>query len=245
MRFLRRLLGAVVLLLSTLVFVGSVVGVVAVWKLRQDAVQRVEDVTARLDAGLDRAVAAAQPVHRSLETIHKDVEQVKTDTEDLEPGKEKNRLVAAYFRTVAQRLATYADASGTAASLLREVREVPFAQSGLIDPDRVDRAAGRAAQLAASARKLQTDLGGEDKQLTEQELLAAASEADAGLQTCGEMVTGWQSDVGAMRAELPAIKSRVLHGLTLSALALTVLCAWVGVSQVSLFAHGWKWYRGR
>ena len=52
-------------------------------------------------------------------------------------------------------------------------------------------------------------------------------------------------DVDAARAELPRLKARILGWLTLLAVAVTVVCTWVGVSKISLFAHGWKWCFGR
>jgi hypothetical protein len=56
-------------------------------------------------------------------------------------------------------------------------------------------------------------------------------------------VDGWQSDLDAAREELPRVRVEVLGWLTPAAIAVSVLGAWVALSQISLFAHARKWCR--
>jgi hypothetical protein len=56
-------------------------------------------------------------------------------------------------------------------------------------------------------------------------------------------VEDWQSDLDGAREELARVQAEALGWLTLGAVAVSALCAWVGVSQISLFAYAWGWCR--
>lgn len=242
MRFLLRLLGAAVLLLSVVVFVGCVSGVAGAWVLRQKVSAKADDLAGRLEPGLRRASDAAEGVRRSVKTVHADVDLVVRSPEALEAGGDKNRLVVAYFRTVVQRLKAFSVAETTAASLLRGFQGLPLGEGG-IDPETLDRAARKAEQLSASLEKLQATLGEGDYEVPETDVASAARELDQDLRGCDETIDEWQADLGAVRAALPRLQARVRAWLTLAAVAVTAVGAWVAVSQISLFAQGWKWCR--
>ena len=55
MRLFRRAVGATILLLATVGFVACLVGLAGIWMLQQTVYEKVEKVTSRLDAGLQRA----------------------------------------------------------------------------------------------------------------------------------------------------------------------------------------------
>jgi hypothetical protein len=60
-----------------------------------------------------------------------------------------------------------------------------------------------------------------------------------------EMVAGWETDLEDGRVDLTDGKVQVYRWLLFGAIGGTVVCAWVGASQVSLIAHAWKWvWRG-
>jgi len=63
------------------------------------------------------------------------------------------------------------------------------------------------------------------------------------LQKCQRAVDDWQSDLDGAQQELARIQAEAMGWLTLVAVAVSALCAWVGVSQISLFAHAWGWCR--
>jgi hypothetical protein len=61
----------------------------------------------------------------------------------------------------------------------------------------------------------------------------------------------WPDFAGAVSSTTPGcaheglayFEAHASGWLTLAMIAGTVLCAWVGVGQISLFAHAWKWFR--
>src|SRR5262249_3402069 len=80
MGFVRRLGGAIVLLLSAVCFVCCVAAVVGVWVFRQSAPQRVETIAARLTDGLERASAANQNVRRAVAKARSEVAEVDKES---------------------------------------------------------------------------------------------------------------------------------------------------------------------
>jgi hypothetical protein len=255
MRLLRRTVGAVVLLLSAVGIVSCLAGAVGVWVFRQAASEKVTTISARLEVGLQRASVATQNVRRALETASADVGRVSKGSADLGRGNETSRLAAGAMRGILRqvvgpeinevggRLATLSDAAVAVSSLLQSFQELPAGPTGRTTPDQMERLAGQASQLSASLQRLQAVVGDGEKGASEHEVVAAAGEIESVLRRSRATVDGWQSDLDAARDRLPHLKSEALRWLTLVAVAVSALCAWVGVSQISLFAHAWGWCR--
>ena len=256
MKLLRRLLGAIVFLLSAVGFVCCVAGIVGSWKAQQEASQKVETISTRLDDALQRLSDANQRVEEALKKARADVERVNKKSADLDGGPEKNRLTTVLLRGMLQkeagpkiydlggRLATFSDAAIVVSSLLRSLEEVGVGHSSRLDPDDLERTAKRASELSTGLQKLQGTLREGDNPTDEKEVVAAGKNVDRLLQKCEETVKAWQTDLDDARKELPPLKAKILGWLLFAAIGMTVVFAWVGLSQMSLFAHGWKWCWG-
>jgi hypothetical protein len=256
MRLLLRCAGALVLLLSTVGLVCCVAGVVGVWMLRQTASEKVLNISARIDAGLQRVSLANENVRRALEKARADVAKVSKGSADLGGGAEKGRPATGTLRGLIQRqvgpeinelggrLATCSDAAVAVTSLLQSFEELAPGQTGRIEPDKLERLADQASQLSAAVQRLQAVVGDEDKGAAEKEVVAAAGEVELVLRKCQATVDHWQSDLDAGPNEILRVKAEILRWLTLIAIAATVICVWVAMSQISLFAHALKWGRG-
>jgi hypothetical protein len=254
---LRRLVGATVQLLSAAGVVGCVAGIVGVWVFRQNASEKVKNLSARLEVGLRRASAANENVRRALEKARADLAQVGKESADLGGGGgEKSRRASGAVRLLVRqqvgpnltdlggRLATFADAAVAVSSLLQSLQELPPGRSGRSKPDDLGRWADQATQLSASLRRLQAVVGDGDKEVSKEEVVAASGEVDLVLQKGQATVDEWQSGLDAAREEVPRVKAEILGWLTPAAVAVTAVCVWVAVSQISLFAHARKWGRG-
>ncbi len=255
MRLVRRFVGVTALLLSAVGAVSCLAGAVGVWAIRQAAAEKVSRASARLDVGLQRASAANQNVRRALAKAGADVGRVGRESAERGGGNAKGRLAAGVLRRslrqdvlpemndLGGRLATCSDVAVAVSSLLGSFQELTPGPAGRIHPDKFERLAGQASQLSAAMQRLQAAVGDEDRQATEKEVRDASSEVEAVLQKCQGAVDGWQSDLDGARDELARVKDEVLGWLTFVVVALSALCAWLGVSQVSLFAHAWGWCR--
>jgi hypothetical protein len=256
MKILRRGLGALVLLLSTVGNVGCVAGIIGIWIARQRASEKVITASARLDVALQRVSAANQNVQRALARARADVASVNAESANLSGGEENNRHARGALRMLMQRevspkvndlggrMAAFSDAAVAASSLLQSLQEMQPGPNGHLNPEKLEGWADQASTLSAKLQQLQTAVGDGDKQVTQKDVAAASKEVDAALQNCQAMVDDWQSNLDSAQDGLPRLKSEILGWLTLIAIAVTVLCAWAGIGQISLFAHGWKWCCG-
>jgi hypothetical protein len=255
MRWSSRVLGAVVLALASLGVVCCATGAVGVWVVRPELSRRAETLDARVAAALERASAANEGVRRALKKARADVRRVSKGSAGLGPEPLKNRRVAGLLRKQIQRkvgpniddlggrLARSSAAAVVSASLLHSLQELPLGAAGPLDPNKLGQAADQASQLSAALRKLQAVIGEGDQKATAHEVAAAAAEMDRVLQKCQARSEDWQADLDAARDRQAQLRARLPGWLLLGAVAVTVLCAWVGVSQVSLAAHAWKWLR--
>jgi hypothetical protein len=100
-----------------------------------------------------------------------------------------------------------------------------------------------AAKLPGHLEKLQALVGNPEAAPAPGDVSAAANEVDLVLQRCQTAVDDWESDLKTATVELHRIEEDIPTWLMRIAIAVTVACAWVGLSQISLMAHAWKWCR--
>jgi hypothetical protein len=256
MKSLRRLVGALTLLLSAVGIVGCVVGIIGTWMLSHRVSVRVQKIASGLDAGLQRASDVSQTVQRLTGKARADVAQVRKESADLDNGREKRSRASRALRTLVQqqlgpdvedlggRLATLADAAVAVSSVLQSFQGLPSSRTNLIKPDQLERWADEVQGLSAALRRLESMVGEGDKETSGREIAAATSEIDLALQRSQAQVDDWQTNVDAFREQMEDVKAELLGWLTPAAIALTLLLAWVGLGQLSLFARGLQWCRG-
>jgi hypothetical protein len=255
MALLRRCCGALVLLLSAVGIICCVAGIIGTWMFYQRVSDKVQMISARLGIGLQRVSAANQNVRRAVEKARADVASVGKESADLGGGGEKSRRASRAVGTLIRqragpdlddlggRLATLSDVAVAVSSLLQSFQGLPTGRSFRVEPDQLKRRADEAQQLSATLRRLEAALGDGDKETSSREVAAATSQVDLVLQRCLSAVDDWQSDLDTAREDLARVKAEILGWLTYVAIAVTVVCLWVGAGQVSLFARALKWCR--
>jgi hypothetical protein len=252
---LRRFVGLLALLLATVGFLGCVAGTVAIWQIRGKATTKVEDIAAKAQSGLKRVSAANLRIKEALEKARADVAKVNKDSTHLASGDaEKQRLerdflrvyikqnVSPKVRDLGDQLGTVADAAAAVSSLLESFEELPLAQKGQFHPDKVKRLAELAGQLPGPLEKLQGVLGDGNKS-SSADVSRAANDVDAVLKRCVDTVDDWQTDLDTASKEVTRIENESVTWLTYIAIIVTVVCTWMALGQLSLFAHGLKWCR--
>jgi hypothetical protein len=255
MIWLRRLLGLIVLLVALVVLAGCVAGGVGIWPARQRAAEKVEDISQRLDRGLKRVESVNQRIKDALQRARADLAQVNKRSAELDGSTAKKRMTTVMLRQmleqkigpnvnqVSGRLNTLTDAAVVLASLLQSLEELPAGHKSVLSPDKLSRLAEVAAQLPGPLQKLQALLGDPDAAPEQGDVSAAANEVDLVLQRCQAIMDDWESNLQTATVEFHRIRDDIPTWLTRIAIAVTVVCAWVGLSQISLMAHAWKWCR--
>lgn len=248
---LRRLLGGVVVLLSTLGLVICLVGIVGVWAVRPKVVRKVEDIDARADSGLQRALAVTGHVKEALAKARADVGRVNAESAAAGAAPEKNRLVRRIIQQqvgpsvsdLSGRLATLSDTAVVTASLLRSFQDLPLGSAAVhVNPDDLERATDQAGEISAALRKLQATVGDGD-QASDQEIVNAANEVDAVLRRCQTIVDDWHSKLDAAREDLKQLKARFMAWELPAVVMITFVLAWTALGQLSLARRAWGWLR--
>jgi hypothetical protein len=255
MNFVRRSLGALVVLVAILGFVCLVGSIGGIWMGRQYLSEKLPAASARLDGALESASAAARGVRRALETARVELAKVNKESANAAGGDQENRAATALLQKSIRRrvgprinelggqLATFSDAATVVSSLLRSFQELASDRILPIQPDNLERATNEAVEVSAALRKFQSVVGDGDKTTSLKEYAAAQSEVDSVLRRCQDTVSNWQSDLDSSRERLSTAKTQILDWLTPAAIALTLVCLWLALSQISMFEHARKWGR--
>jgi methyl-accepting chemotaxis protein len=244
MKLLQSIFAVALMTLSLVVLIGCSAGIYKLWVVRQDLFKTAEALTTQLDNGLESALAAGQNAKRSQETVHEYVRMVTENSSGLELGSARNRESARYLRSLIGRLKVFSDASATTTTLRQNFQKMPVGQISFFNSDKLNHAAERSAQMSATLQKLELMLGAEEKEFSEEELIAVATKMDDALQEGDETIDDWLSELDDARVELSRFSARIFSWLTAVTVTLTVFFAWIALSQVSVLAHGWKWYQG-
>jgi hypothetical protein len=243
------------LLLSAAGVLCCVTGIIGVWIVRQRASHKVENIPGRLNLGLERVSLANQNAQGAVGKARSEVAKVGKGLIDLEGGGERSRGGSRALRTLIHQqvgpnlnalsgsLATLSDAAVAVSALLQSFQELPASRTGRIKPDQLERWGGEAQQLSGTLRRLESVVGNEDEATTTKELAAATSDVDLILQKCQEKEDVWQSDLEPAREDLRHVKVEILGWLTPAAIVATLLCLWMAVGQISLFAHALGWFK--
>jgi hypothetical protein len=243
----------VVLLLSTVGIICCVAGIIGTWLTYHVLSESTQRIAERLDGGLEHVRVTNQNVREALTKAREDLANVNKESADLAAGGEKSRRASRAVRTLIQqkagpdiddfggRLATLSEAAIAVSSLLQSAKELPFGDSIHLDPEPLQRRAAEAQQLSAILRQLEQTAGDGDREINNQDATDATRRVDLVLSRCEEAVNKWQSDLDEARASVARVKERVLGWLQWSAIVLTILLAWAGLGQLSLFGRAIRW----
>jgi hypothetical protein len=250
----RRILGVVFLLFSTIGIVGCIAAIVGLWMGHQIIREKVTTITERLDDGLQRAYLPTQSVQRALEQARASLDSVNRESASLR-GSEKNLAVSSVLRKLVRqqvgpninelgvRLATLSAVATAVTSLLQSFQELPLSQNDRFPSDKLDDWTDQATQLSATLRRLEGIVGPTNQQCSREEMAAASQGVQLALQRCQAKVDKWQRLLETASEQLPNVRTVFFRWLTLATIALTALCVWVGLGQISLLAHALTWCR--
>jgi hypothetical protein len=252
---LRRLVGAVALLFAAVGTACCVAGVIGIWLSLQAVAERVRGAAERVDDGLQRVTVAGQTIQGALAKARADMAAITGESADLRGGGEKGRRASRAVRSLVQqqagpnldelggRLATMSDAAVAVSSLLESFREVAPGRVSRLEPERLQTVADSSRRLSATLRRLEVEVGDGAKDADGRAVAATANEVDLLLQRCQAAMADWQSGLGEVRADVARARDQSPGWLTTAAVAVTVLCVWVGAGQVCLFGRGLMTWR--
>lgn len=255
MWFFRRVLGAMVLFLSTLGIICSIAGVLGIWMFHQAVYEKVTNIADRLEDGLERATVANQKVQRALDRAHASMDEVNKESVRKGGRDEKSRRTTSTLRALVRRqvepsindlgirLDTLSDTATVLSSLIQSFQEIAPSLHDRIYPEKLEGWTDQMTQLSTTLRRLKTVVGDNDKESNGGEIATACSGVDLALQRCQAKMDDWQSGVETVREGVRGLKAQALGWLALAAITVSSVCLWAAISQISLFAHALSWCR--
>jgi hypothetical protein len=252
----RRVGGVFVLLLSFVGIIGCVAGIIAIWVFSQRLPERAQRVTDRLESGLERVSVAGQNIQSAMARARTDMANIDKESANLSERGEKNRRASRAIRTILQqnarpdlddltgRLATLSDAAVAVTSLMQSFQEISPGRVSPIDPGDLNRRADDVQQISSTLRRLEAAVGDGEKDTSQRDVEGATSDVDSVLQRCQAGLENWQSDLTSIRADVARVREQAPRWMIYVAVAVTVLCLWMGAGQLSLFGRALRWCQG-
>jgi hypothetical protein len=255
MKFLKRLLAALVFLLATVGLLLSLAGGVGVWVVKGPVTERATKLYGRADAKLDIVERKLVDVGESLDRAAGRLERIKEEQRQLagEPqrGGTLRRILAQQFAPAFEgaheTLHTVAETAVVVNSILEDVGNFPLLSTSGLDTDRLAEINEQLGKVGPAAWELSRLFGGpspgENATENAKEAERQLSTIEQALQTARRMVGEYESQVTQVRQRMAELKSRTLPWITPAAALISFVCFWIALSQVSLLSHAWSWWK--
>jgi hypothetical protein len=134
------------------------------------------------------------------------------------------------------------EASVVINSLLDGIKDLPLTSLTGIDAGQMRQIESTLSGVATKSQALSAALG---DSLPEEGpgLDDRTSEVQEGLNRVLQLLSEFQSEVKRVQTRLAELKPETLAWIKAAPFIITVVLAWVALSQMSLFAHAWSWLR--
>ena len=256
MKVLKRLLALLVGLLSIVVFGLCVAGIVEVWLLRKPVTERTTEAFTHADRILDLTVRSTADVKTGLENAQTNLQAIKevpaaTSASSNDTGFFGRMMARALAQELGPRMGQVrqtvdlvTDTSIVLNSLLEGLDKLPLSSVGSIDVDQLRQLQESLPGITESARGLNALLdefsGGAGPPV---DLAKQTTQMEEALQRVLALVSDFQVRLTRIQEEATRLREQTLRWIGLGAVIVTVVLAWVALSQVSLFCHAVSWYR--
>jgi hypothetical protein len=252
MTLCKRILAGLVLLLGTIGLLLSVAGGIGIWVVKGPVTERATKLVGRADAALDVAERNLTEAKASLDRAAERLESIKEEQRQLaqqpQRGGAVRRLLAQQFApqfdNARETLHIVAEAAVVFNSILEDVGNFSLLSASGLDTDRLAEINNRLGDVAPAAWELSRLFGGPDPGSDSEAEERQLSRIEQALQTARGMVVEYESQVTQVRQRTAELKSRTLPWITPAAALLSFVCFWIALSQVSLLAHAWSWWKG-
>jgi hypothetical protein len=253
MRVVKRTLAGLTLLTGAVGLLLSLAAAIGVWVVKEPVADRATRTFGRIDAALDVADRGLDQVKASLARAEERLAGVRQEQANLarEPrgSGAARRLLA---RTVTLRvtpeldnahetLHTVAEAAVVVNSVLEDVGNLPFLSASGLDVDRLAQINSRLAEVGPAAWELSRLLGDPEP---DSDAGAQLTRVERILEAVRGLVAEYEPQVARVRQQTEESRSRTLRWITPASALVSLVCSWVALSQVSLLAHAWSWWKG-
>jgi hypothetical protein len=260
MQTFKRILAAIVMVISVLVLVLNLTGIVGTWIVRARlATQLVGIVTAAearattVKQGLDRLDTALTQARDQVAAVEQDVQAFGTDLEQNKPllaaiSDKLGLELGPLFDSAREIMATVREAVAAVNSTIEAINAIPFVSVPVPELETVKKLSQDVESFRTEVQDLRTAIDQRRSDIIQGAVSIITTPTSQIGSTIGEMqttVSGYSQKIGAVQEGLSNLKSAIGRGLTWLAIILTLILLWIAFSQVGLFVLGWRFFSGR
>jgi hypothetical protein len=210
--------------------------------------ERIESALDVADQGLDHGNASLTRAAERLDSAKEEQKQLTREPRMLNAGR---RLLA---RTLQQRIApevsdaneqlhTVAEADVVVNSVLEDQSNFQFLSVSSLDIGQLTEINRRLSAVAPAAWELSRLLGVPGSEPDSDATGSDMSRTERTLKTMQGFIAEYHSQVTQVRQRTEELKVRTLPWITPASVIVSLVCLWIALSQVSLMAHAWSWWR--
>jgi hypothetical protein len=252
MKACKRLLAGLTLLLATAGLLLFLAGGVGIWLVKEPVTEKATHVFARIEDALEVADQSLENAKMSLTRAAGRLDTVRKEQRELTQAAARNRglgtrLAQMVQRSVApelgnayQTLHKVAEASVVVNSVLEDLGNFPFLAATGLDMGPVTEMNSRLADVGPAAWELSRLLGAPEPDADTAAQLSSVDRAVKGLQG---LLAEYKPQIRQVRQTTETLKSKTLPWITPAWVAVSALCFWIALSQVSLIFHACSWWK--
>ncbi len=251
----KRVVAVLLILVSVVVFLGSLAGAVGVWFVQRS----LRDAATRTFADADRALGVTA---RSVAVVEDGLRNARTDLAAIKitaVAPAGSGMKPGFFdRLVSQALADRlgpkvgqvnetvnmaADAAVVMNSLLGGLSQLPESSISALDTERLGKVHDSLADFTQSSQQLSALL----QQSAPDGNAGDLAQTTARMEELLEVVLAWAAEfkvkVAGVQADVSTLRSRALNWIRVGPIVLTAIFAWIAISQLGLIAYLRSWFR--
>lgn len=260
MQNLKRILAAIVMVISILMLLISLIGIFNVWRIRPqltadllalatEAETRVTNMLSGLDQ-IDTAFASAQEqvtgIEQDLQTFGSDVEENRPLATAI-----SDRLdfgVLPLIESTHELLINILDGAETLNSTIEALNAVPFVSIPTAELERTENLAQTLDDLQTQTQDLRTTMDQRRSEIIQGTVVIVTDRTSQFISTLDEMqtsISNYSQRLGALEERLSNFQEAIGNWLTWVAVLVTLILLWFIFSQVVVLALSWRYFSGQ
>jgi chromosome segregation ATPase len=256
----KRILAAIVVVISVLVLVLSLTGIAGTWIVRDQLasdllgiVTAAETRVSTTKQGLDRLEAVLAQARGQITTVEQDVQAFGADLEQYKP------LLAAISDKLGLNLAPLLDSAREIMTTVREtvvavdsaieaINAIPFVSVPVPELESIKKLSQDVDNFRTEVQNLRTAI-----EQRRSEIIGGAisivttptSQLGSALDEMQATISGYSQQLDSVQEGLSTFKSAIRRGLTWTAVISTLILLWLVFSQSVLLVLGWRAFSNR
>lgn len=260
MQNLKRILAAIVMVISILMLVISLIGIFNVWRIRPqltadlmalatEAQTRVTNVLSGLDQ-IDTTFAGAQ---EQVTGIEQDLQTFGSDVEENRPlataiSDQLNLGLLPLIESTHELLINILDGADSLNSTIEALNAVPFVSIPTAELERIENLSQTLDDLQTQAQDLRTTMDQRRSEIIQGTVVIVTTPTSQIISTLDELqtsISNYSQRLNALEERLSNFQASIGNWLTWVAILVMLILLWFVFSQVVLLILSWRYFSGQ